>query len=154
MTAPATTPADVLVIFGITGDLAKKMTFRSLYRLERRRLLDCPIVGVARDDWSVATLRDHARQAIEGSGETIDEDVFARFAKRLSMVSGDFADAKTYERVAKAHRGHAHARLLPRDPAVTVRPRRRGPGARQPHRRAPGSWWKSRSATTSRRPGR
>ncbi|MFY9764712.1 MAG: hypothetical protein WAK42_06845, partial [Mycobacterium sp.] len=41
-----TTPADVLVIFGITGDLAKKMTFRSLYRLERRRLLECPIVGV------------------------------------------------------------------------------------------------------------
>ena len=28
--------ADVLVIFGITGDLAKVMTFRSLYRLEQR----------------------------------------------------------------------------------------------------------------------
>ena len=42
-------PADVLVIFGITGDLAKVMTFRSLYRLERRGLLDCPIVGVAPD---------------------------------------------------------------------------------------------------------
>ena len=28
--------ADHLVIFGITGDLAKVMTFRSLYRLERR----------------------------------------------------------------------------------------------------------------------
>ena len=38
MTTPATTPADVLVIFGITGDLAKKMTFRSLYRLERSRM--------------------------------------------------------------------------------------------------------------------
>ena len=39
--------ADVLVIFGITGDLAKKMTLRSLYRLEARGLLNCPIVGVA-----------------------------------------------------------------------------------------------------------
>ena len=48
-----TRPADVLVVFGITGDLAKVMTFRSLYRLERRGLLDCPIVGVAVDDWSV-----------------------------------------------------------------------------------------------------
>jgi glucose-6-phosphate 1-dehydrogenase len=105
VTTPATTPADVLVIFGITGDLARKMTFRSLYRLERRKLLNCPIVGVALDDWSVATLRDHARQAIEASGEAIDEDVFARFAKRLSMVSGDFADAKTYDRVAKAIEG-------------------------------------------------
>jgi len=45
MNAPASTIADVLVIFGITGDLARKMTFRSLYRLERRGLLDCPIVG-------------------------------------------------------------------------------------------------------------
>ena len=35
-------PADVLVVFGITGDLAKVMTFRSLYRLERRGQLDVP----------------------------------------------------------------------------------------------------------------
>jgi glucose-6-phosphate 1-dehydrogenase len=48
MNTPASTPADVLVIFDITGDLAKEMTFRSLYRLECRQLLDCPIVGVAR----------------------------------------------------------------------------------------------------------
>jgi glucose-6-phosphate 1-dehydrogenase len=105
VTTPATAHADVLVIFGITGDLARKMTFRSLYRLERRKLLDCPIVGVALDDWSVATLRDHARAAIEATGESLDEDVFARFAKRLSMVSGDFGDAKTYARVAKAIQG-------------------------------------------------
>jgi glucose-6-phosphate 1-dehydrogenase len=103
--APSTTPADVLVIFGITGDLARKMTFRSLYRLERRGLLDCPIVGVARDEWSEAALHDHARSAIETSGETIDEDVFDRFAQRLSMVSGDFSDAKTYQRVARAIEG-------------------------------------------------
>ncbi|HYJ67669.1 MAG TPA: glucose-6-phosphate dehydrogenase [Nocardioidaceae bacterium] len=94
--------ADVLVIFGITGDLAKKMTFRSLYRLERRKQLDCPIVGVALDDWSAETLRDHARAAIEATGETIDEDVFQRFAQRLSMVSGDYNDPQTYERVAQA----------------------------------------------------
>lgn len=43
-------PADVFVVFGITGDLAKVMTFRSLYRLELRGLLQCPIVGVAVDD--------------------------------------------------------------------------------------------------------
>ena len=34
--------ADALVIFGITGDLARKMTFRSLYRLEQRGLLKVP----------------------------------------------------------------------------------------------------------------
>jgi glucose-6-phosphate 1-dehydrogenase len=94
--------ADVLVIFGITGDLAKKMTFRSLYRLERRQLLDCPIVGVARRNWSDKELRTHARTAIADSGETIDDTVFARFAKRLSMVSGNYDDPQTYERLGKA----------------------------------------------------
>ena len=62
-------PADVLVVFGITGDLAKVMTFRSLYRLEMRDLLDCPIVGVAVDDWTLDKLREHARDCIEGTGE-------------------------------------------------------------------------------------
>jgi hypothetical protein len=38
-TAAAASPADALVIIGVTGDLASKMTSRSLYRLERRRLL-------------------------------------------------------------------------------------------------------------------
>jgi glucose-6-phosphate 1-dehydrogenase len=92
--------ADVFIDFGITGDLAKVMTFRSLYRLERRGLLDCPIVGVAADDWTVDELRDHARTCITDCGETIDDEVFERFANRLSYVSGDFADAATYKRIA------------------------------------------------------
>jgi glucose-6-phosphate 1-dehydrogenase len=100
MAGRAPTQSDVLVVFGITGDLAKKMTFRSLYRLERRGKIDCPIVGVARDEWSAATLREHARRAIQDGGEKIDEDVFQRFAERLSMVSGDYADPHTYQRVA------------------------------------------------------
>jgi glucose-6-phosphate 1-dehydrogenase len=94
--------ADVFVVFGITGDLAKVMTFRSLYRLERRGLLDCPIVGVAVDDWTVEQLVERARESIEGTGETIDPKIFERFAARLSYVSGDFTDAAVYERVRKA----------------------------------------------------
>jgi glucose-6-phosphate 1-dehydrogenase len=101
-TAETPRPADAFVAFGITGDLAKVMTFRSLYRLERRGLLDCPIVGVAVDDWSVDDLRERARTAIAGAGEPLDERVFERFAARLSYVSGDFADPETFERVAVA----------------------------------------------------
>ncbi len=97
--------ADVFVIFGITGDLAKVMTFRSLYRLERRGLLDCPIVGVAVDDWTVDQLVERARESIEGTGETIDPAVFDRFAARLSYVQGDFGDPATYQRVADAIKG-------------------------------------------------
>jgi glucose-6-phosphate 1-dehydrogenase len=95
-------PADVFVIFGITGDLARKMTLRSLYRLERRRLLKCPIVGVAVDDWTVEDLRAHARQAIEAAGDKIDDTVFNRFVRRLRYVSGDFSQQGTFDAVAKA----------------------------------------------------
>src|SRR6476646_3176409 len=99
---------DVFVIFGITGELAKVMTFRSLYRLEQRKLLDCPIVGVAVDDWSVDQLVDRARTSIVGTGEHLDEDVFARLAARFSYVSGDFADPDTYDRVGIAIKGSEH----------------------------------------------
>jgi glucose-6-phosphate 1-dehydrogenase len=94
--------ADVLVVFGITGDLAKVMTFHSLYRLEARGLLDCPIVGVAVDDWTVEQLTQRARDSIVGTGQTLDEDLFKRFASRLSYVSGDFSNPETYDRVAEA----------------------------------------------------
>src|ERR1700757_761771 len=96
---------DVLVVFGITGDLAKVMTFRSLYRLEARGLLDCPIVGVAVDDWSIEDLRARARTSIVDTGEQLDEGVFDRFVDRLSYVSGDFTDPATYERVGAAMGG-------------------------------------------------
>src|SRR2546430_10126038 len=95
-------PADVFVAFGITGDLAKVMTFMSLYRLERRGLIDCPIVGVAVDGWPVAQLKGRARDSIEGAGDRLDPTVFERFADRLSYVAGDFSDPATYEHVAAA----------------------------------------------------
>src|SRR4029453_4200472 len=97
--------ADVLVIFGITGDLAKVMTFRSLYRLEKRDRLQCPIVGVAVSDWTVDQLVERARKSIIATGEQLDEDVFKRFAARLSYVSGDFSDPATYHRVGEAISG-------------------------------------------------
>jgi glucose-6-phosphate 1-dehydrogenase len=98
----APSPADVLVIFGITGDLAKVMTFRSLYRLEARGLLGCPIIGVAVDDWSQDDLTAHARAAIEGTGEKIDEDAFGRLVGRMTYMAGDFGDVTTYGRVSTA----------------------------------------------------
>src|SRR5262245_5565947 len=81
------------------------MTFHSLYRLEQRGLLDCPIVGVAVDDWGVDQLVDRARDSIVGTGEQLDQATFDRFAKRLSYVSGDFSDGAVYERVADAISG-------------------------------------------------
>jgi glucose-6-phosphate 1-dehydrogenase len=98
-------PADVLVVFGITGDLARVMTFRSLYRLERRGLLSCSVVGVAGDDWTIDRLLERARESIVGTGEPLDPAVFDRLAARLSYVQGDFTDAVTYRRVGEAIAG-------------------------------------------------
>jgi glucose-6-phosphate 1-dehydrogenase len=96
---------DVLVVFGITGDLAKVMTFRSLYRLEERGLLTGPIVGVAVDDWTDDQLVARARESITGTGEKLKKKVFDRLAARLSYVQGDFADSATFKRVRKAIKG-------------------------------------------------
>src|SRR6202035_3196923 len=95
-------PADALVVFGITGDLARKMTFQSLYRLEKRGLLGIPVVGVAAEDWSADRLRDRARESLESCGETLDEQTFERFAARLSYVGGDFGQPETYQRLTQA----------------------------------------------------
>jgi glucose-6-phosphate 1-dehydrogenase len=97
--------ADALVIFGITGDLARKMTFQALYLLEKRGLLGCPLVGVAMDDISDDDLRSRAHAAVAATGTRIDEDTFTRLAKRMRYVRGDLADADTYTRIADAIAG-------------------------------------------------
>ncbi len=99
------TESDALVVFGITGDLARKMTFRSLYRLERRGLLKAPVIGVAVQDWTVEQLRSHARESIVETGERLDDECFERFARKLGYVSGDFGDEQTYAKVAAALEG-------------------------------------------------
>jgi glucose-6-phosphate 1-dehydrogenase len=98
---PGTTSSDLLVIFGITGDLARKMTFQALYRLERRKLLQCPILGVASDDISVEELAKRARTAIENDGDTIDDEVFDRLTGRLSYLHGDVTSSALYDDLAK-----------------------------------------------------
>ncbi|ORV82906.1 glucose-6-phosphate dehydrogenase [Mycobacterium interjectum] len=93
--------SNLLVIFGITGDLARKMTYRALYRLESRSLLKCPIIGVASDDMSVEQLAERARDAIKASGENLDDAVFDRLAGRLSYLHGDVTDPELYKELAK-----------------------------------------------------
>ncbi|MEU6578427.1 glucose-6-phosphate dehydrogenase [Streptomyces sp. NPDC046805] len=92
--------ADALVIFGVTGDLAYKMTFPALYLLERRGLLDCLVVGIGRRDLTDAQLADRARKAIEESGPVVDA-VFGRLAERLTYVRGDTQDPALYAALAQ-----------------------------------------------------
>jgi glucose-6-phosphate 1-dehydrogenase len=104
--------ADALVIFGITGDLARKMTFEALYRLEAREALEVPVIGVARSEWSDERLRKHAREAVEAKlkkdGEKPDAKVLDRLLDRMAYVRGDYKDDKCYGRVAEALKGREH----------------------------------------------
>src|SRR5487761_1406729 len=101
MSETAPQPADAMVIFGITGDLARKMTFRSLYRLEAGGQLDCPVIGVAREQRTDDQLRSAARDALEAAGEPVQGKVFDRLARRLSYHQGDFTDSGTYQQLAE-----------------------------------------------------
>src|SRR5450755_2806654 len=126
-------PADALVVFGITGDLARKMTLRSLYRLERRGLLRCPVIGVAAADWSVHRLRDTpgTRSAPTASSSTRGR-LTVRQAARL-RERGFRRRSNLPARGPGARRCRAPD-LLSRDPAVAVRHghRRSGEGRAAP----------------------
>ena len=62
------TPADALVIFGVTGDLVHKMIFPALYAMARRGVLNVPVVGVAAPKWSPELLRKRAMDSITQAG--------------------------------------------------------------------------------------
>lgn len=91
--------SDAIVLFGASGDLAKKMTFISLYRLAERGLLNLPVIGVAFSAWDDETLRAHAKQAIQDSGTTLDEAVWDAMAARMRFVQGDYTKPETYTNV-------------------------------------------------------
>ncbi|NED87985.1 glucose-6-phosphate dehydrogenase [Streptomyces sp. SID11233] len=97
--------SDALVLFGITGDLARKMLLPALYRLAESGKLTVPVIGVAAGDWGDDELRRHAREAVVAAGADIDEEVFTRFAAGLSIVTGDFADDATFARLRDAVAG-------------------------------------------------
>jgi glucose-6-phosphate 1-dehydrogenase len=97
-------PADVFVAFGVSGDLARKMTFVSLYQLERRNLLNCPIVGVAATKWTDDDLRQRASESVTAAlGDAKpDQAVLSRLCARMTYVGGDFGDPATFTAVAAA----------------------------------------------------
>lgn len=95
------TRADALVLFGATGDLARKKLFTSLYRIEGRDRLGVPVIGVALSDWSDERFRAHARAAVEASVPDADPAVLNRLEERLRLVGGDYGDAATFETLAR-----------------------------------------------------
>ena len=91
-----TTPADALVIFGVTGDLAHKMIFPALYAMVKRGLLDVPVIGVASSKWTLAQLRKQVRDSIRQTGKIDDRPALDRLLAQLQYVSGDYKDPATF----------------------------------------------------------
>ena len=94
--------SDALVLFGATGDLAKKKLFPALHHLARNDELPATVVGVAVSDWTDADLVDYARASIEEFGDGPDDTAFDRLAAALTYVAGDYREDRTYEALADA----------------------------------------------------
>jgi glucose-6-phosphate 1-dehydrogenase len=99
------TPADALVIFGVTGDLAHKMIFPALYAMARRGALNVPVVGVASSKWSLAQLRKRATDSIKQAGKIEDRDALAHLLSLFRYVSGDYKDPATFSTLKQALAG-------------------------------------------------
>ena len=94
--------SDVVVLFGATGDLAKKKLFPALYLLSKSGRLSMPVVGVAKSDWDETTFRDHAREDVIAAYPDADREVLDAFVNRLTLVNGDYSDHDTFEHLADA----------------------------------------------------
>ncbi len=101
--------ADALVLFGATGDLAKKKLFPALYHMERRGELGVDVIGVASTRWDRAQFLANAESAIRTNVSDVDETVLAKLLDELSLVVGNYEDPQVYRDLATALEGKAGA---------------------------------------------
>src|SRR5512146_2496947 len=97
MTVPR---SDAMVFFGATGDLAYKKIFPALQAMIRRGHLDIPVIGVARQGWSLEQLCARAKDSVEKHGG-LDPAAFAKLSGLLKYVSGDYGDRSTFDALRK-----------------------------------------------------
>ena len=89
-----------LVIFGVTGDLARKKLIPAVYDLAARGLLPpgFVVLGFARRDWGDGDFEQVARKAAQEHARTPwQEDVWARLAGNLKFVGGAFDDDAAFD---------------------------------------------------------
>lgn len=91
--------SDALVFFGATGDLAFKKIFPALQSMVKHGTLDVPVIGVAKQEWTIDQMRDRARSSIEQHGGGIDERAFEKLIGLLRYVDGDYSDPATFAKL-------------------------------------------------------
>ena len=109
---------DAFVLFGATGDLAKRSLYPALHELERRGRLGIPVIGVARSDWTVEDLRDYVRRSVtEFAPHGPDDRALQALLGNLRYVSGDYRAAETHgtlaEELASARQPMAYLAVPP-----------------------------------------
>lgn len=92
--------SDALVFFGATGDLAFKKIFPSLQAMLKRGNLDFPVLGVAKDAWTLDAFRARAKASLEEHGG-LDPEAFARLCGLLRYIGGDYNDPATFQAIRR-----------------------------------------------------
>ena len=92
--------ADALVLFGATGDLAKRKIFPALYNIIGHHGRDLPIVGVARSDWNDTDFHAHARQSVTNAVADANPVLVDALIDGLHLVTGDYGQLTTFEALA------------------------------------------------------
>jgi glucose-6-phosphate 1-dehydrogenase len=93
--------SDALVFFGATGDLAYKKIFPALQAMIKRGHLDVPVVGVAKNNWTLDNLKDRARASLQEHGGGVDPQAFDKLCSLLRYVDGDYNSAATFDELRK-----------------------------------------------------
>ena len=94
----------VMVIFGVTGDLAKRKLFPALYNLAKQELLsrEFAVVGVARSPMSDDEFRKRiSAEMKEFATDALDQDLWEWFIRRMHYVDGDFPDKNLYSKLGE-----------------------------------------------------
>ena len=92
---------DALVLFGASGDLCYRKIFPALYHLVRRNLLTVPVIGVARQGWTVEQLGARVRESLKAFVANAEEEAVARLIGLLRYVDGDYKNRSTFESLRK-----------------------------------------------------
>jgi len=94
-----------IVLFGVTGDLARKKVMPAIYDLAARGLLPpgFALVGFARRDWEDQDFAQTVREAVaEHSRTGFDPATWERLAEGIRFVAGDASDPEAYRRLGDA----------------------------------------------------
>lgn len=91
-----------LVIFGFTGDLARKKIFPALYAMVEQGTLTVPVIGVASSALSQHSWQLRVRESIESAGVLINESTFDSLMSLMHYVSGNYQDPATFQSLKTA----------------------------------------------------